>query len=190
MAGKAAPSEIYQLKVTLQDSKPPIWRRVQVPADIKLSHLHNVLQLVMGWDNAHLHQFIIDGTYYGMTGPDLDMMDMEVEDERKVKLNAVVGPKGKFVYEYDFGDSWEHRIVVEKALPPEAGTKYPLCTAGARNGPPEDCGGIWGYADLLAALKDPKHPEHDDMEEWIGGEFDPEAFDLEEINSRLGHLAR
>ena len=96
-----------------------------------------------------------------------------------------MAPKGKLIYEYDFGDSWEHVVELEKILTPEPGASYPRCTAGKRSGPPEDCGGIWGYADLLDALADPSHPEHDNLLEWVGGEFDPELCDLEAINQAL-----
>jgi hypothetical protein len=181
---KAASKEIYQLKITLTGIKPPIWRRVQVPADLTLAKLHDVIQVVMGWTNAHLHQFIIDGTYYGLRDPDFGLDD--VEDERKVKLNQVVrGEKAKFTYEYDFGDSWEHALVVEKVLPPESGVKYPVCVEGKRNCPPEDCGGIWGYEEILEVLQNPKHPEYEERLEWLGGEYDPEAFDVAEVNRGL-----
>ena len=111
---------------------------------------------------------------------------METEDERKVKLSQVVarGHK-KFSYVYDFGDNWDHTILVEKVLPAEAGVRYPRCTAGKRACPPEDCGGAWGYVDFLDAIKNPKHEQHAGMLEWIGGEFDPEAFDIEAVNEGL-----
>jgi hypothetical protein len=106
-----------------------------------------------------------------------------------VSLQQVVSRvKDKLIYEYDFGDSWEHELLVEKILPLEAGKHYPICLTGKRACPPEDCGGIWGYASLLAAIRDPEHPEHDEMVEWGGDEFDPEAFDLDEVNRELHHL--
>ncbi len=175
---------IYQLKVTLKGSKPPIWRRIQVPADTKLSQLHWMLQDVMGWMNSHMHQFRVGQTYYGEPSPDYDF---EVEDERKITLSqAAPGAKKKIVYDYDFGDDWEHEILVEKVLEPEPGVRYPICIAGKRACPPEDCGGVWGYAEFLEAIRDPKHPEHEDMLEWVGGAFDAEEFDLDFINEELG----
>lgn len=173
---------VYQLKITLKDVKPPIWRRVQVK-DCTLSKLHAAIQTCMGWTNSHLHAFEIGGEQYGE--PDPDGM-METEDERKVKLSQVVvwGHK-KFTYTYDFGDNWEHVIQVEKVLDAEPGVRYPRCIAGKRACPPEDCGGPWGYGDFLEAVQNPKHPEHEDMVEWIGGEFDPEAFDIEAVNQEL-----
>jgi hypothetical protein len=179
-------ANIYQLKVTIMDSKPPIWRRIQVPGDITLSKLHLIIQEAMGWTNSHLHQFIIDGKYYGEPHPDYDF---EMANERRYKLSQVAkGEKSKFRYEYDFGDNWQHQILVEKVLPPEPGVLYPRCVTGKRHCPPEDCGGIWGYAAFLEAIQNPEHSEHRETLEWVGGEFDPEAFDLEEVNQLLRKL--
>ena len=115
--------------------------------------------------------------------------EMEGEDARRVTLATLVrGEKCKFLYEYDFGDSWEHELLVEKILPREEGKRYPLCLTGKRACPPEDCGGMWGYVGFLAAIRDPKHPEHKGMLEWIGGEFDPDVFDLDEVNTELQRL--
>jgi hypothetical protein len=178
------PSEVYQIKVTLRGSKPPIWRRIQVPGDIRLDRLHTVLQIVMGWEDYHLHAFTIHGASYGQ--PDRELGHL---NEARVRLSEVVDEeKTRFLYEYDFGDSWEHELLVEKILPPEPGVSYPRCIAGKRSGPPEDCGGIWGYADFVEAIRDPAHPEHDELLEWAGGEFDPEAFDLAAINDQLSRL--
>ncbi len=177
---------IHQLKVTLYDSKPPIWRRVQVPSDITLSKLHTILQVVMGWTDSHLHQFIVGTTYYGIPDPD---SDRDVKSEPRAKLNQIAPQENaKFTYEYDFGDDWLHDIVVEKILPAVEGRHYPVCLKGKRACPPEDCGGVWGYASFLEAIRDPSHPEHDDMLEWAGGDFDPEAFDVETVNRQLARL--
>ena len=176
---KQAP--IYQIKVTLKDSKPPIWRRIQVTSNTTLNNLHLILQEVMGWEGYHLHQFIVGQTYFGEPDPDFD-----AEDDSKVKLSQIVQrEKQKFTYEYDFGDDWLHEILVEKILPPEPGVHYPLCLKGKRACPPEDCGGVWGYGDLLETIKDPGNEEYEEMMDWLGGDFDPEAFDLDYINQRL-----
>lgn len=177
---------IYQLKITLRNFSPPIWRRVLVPGEFNLYKLHWVVQVAMGWTNSHLHQFIIDGEHYSIPDPD----DWEpVIDERRVALSRIAPrEKRKFVYEYDFGDSWEHEILVEKILPLGAGTKYPLCLKGKMACPPEDVGGVWGYADFLEAINDPKHPEHEDLREWAGGDFDPNAFDLDDVNRALREI--
>jgi hypothetical protein len=183
--GDQPDAAIYQLKVTLRGSKPPIWRRILVPADTSLSKLHRILQATMGWYDAHLHQFIVGRTFYSPpSGYGFDELD--AESTRGVKLNMIAPrEKSKFIYEYDFGDSWEHEILVEKILPREPGTRYPVCIKGKRACPPEDCGGVWGYAALLETIADPSHPEHEEMLEWLGNGFDPEAFDLEAINQRL-----
>jgi len=182
MPSKASQS-IYQLKITLIDSKPPIWRRVLVPAHFNLYQLHQTIQAAMGWMDYHLHQFIIDGEFYSVPSSE----DWEpVIDERKFKLEKIAPAiKSKFVYEYDFGDSWRHQIVVEKILPPSPDEKYPQCIKGKRACPPEDVGGVWGYDDFLEAIQDENHGGHDEYLDWVGGEFDPEAFDLAEINQRL-----
>jgi hypothetical protein len=176
-------SDIYQLKITLRESRPPVWRRVQVAGDATLYKLHEIIQVVMGWGNYHLHEFVIEEERYGEPYPDYDF---EVEDEKKVKLSDVVlGEGDRFIYVYDFGDNWEHEIKVEKALPPEPGIKYPRLLKGKRACPPEDVGGVWGYEEFLEAIRDPGHPEHKEMLEWIGGEFDPDEFDKDEINRAL-----
>ena len=180
---------IYQFKVTLKDIDPPIWRRIQVP-DCTLGQLHEVLQVVMGWEECHLHQFIIRGAYYGPRAPDDMSWDLEKHDEEQISISKIVKTRRRvrFTYEYDFGDSWQHEIVLEKTLDPEPKVKYPRCVEGARACPPEDVGGSWGYAEFLEAINDPKHKSHRDMREWIGGEFDPEKFDLKSVSRELSKL--
>lgn len=187
-AKRVAEVPIYQIKITLKDSRPPIWRRVLVRSDSTLAQLHRIIQAVMGWADYHLHQFIAEGKYYGVPDPYYgDLMDMA--DERRVRLNQIVrGEKFRFRYEYDFGDSWLHTLLVEKILPPELGQRYPVCVGGRRACPPEDVGGIWGYYEFLEAIQNPDHPEHEDYLEWIGGEFDPEEFNLDEVNAALRAL--
>jgi hypothetical protein len=180
--------EIYQLKITLSGVKPPIWRRVLVPCDLTLAHLHTVLQTAMGWENYHLHEFRIVGLTIGASDPDAPRT---LINEKKVRLLDVLGKVGaKGVYTYDFGDGWEHNIVVEKVLTPEPGVAYPVCVAGKRRGPPEDSGGPFGYENLLEILGDPKHKEHKTMREWIGDDIDPDAFSVDDVNQRLALLQR
>jgi len=177
---------IYQLKVTLTGIKPPIWRRIQMPSDMRLDKLHQILQVVMGWTDSHLHQFSVGHTSYGILDPDLDM---DIRSERTVQLSHILpSPKAKCIYEYDFGDSWEHELVLEQIVTPDPATRYPICLAGKRACPPEDCGGVWGYAEFLEAIHDPDHPEHETMLDWIGGNFDPEAFDLDTVNRLLTRI--
>ena len=186
------PPDIYQLKVTLRYTKPPIWRRLLVPAGFTLEDLHAVVQAAMGWDDSHLHEFRIGQKRFGkpdrsdgFTGPSA------VASERTAHVFMVLGKVGaKALYTYDFGDSWEHAIAVEKVLPPEPGVAYPICVGGKLQGPPEDCGGIPGYYNLLEAIRDPQHPEREDLLDWVGGEFDPEAFSVEDVNRRLAPLQR
>src|SRR5437773_1349486 len=186
-SGGGAP--LYQLKITLKWSKPPIWRRVAVRSDMKLDLLHRVIQVAMGWTNSHMHQFIVGKTFYGQPNPEMAGIPSETLDERRYTVaDLAPAARKKFIYEYDFGDSWEHEVIVEKVLSPEAGLGHASCLAGANNCPPEDCGGIGGYYNLLEALADPKHPQHEDLKEWLGDEFDPASFDLEETNARLRRM--
>ena len=179
------PQSIYQIKVTLNDSKPPIWRRILVADTTTLSKLHDILQTVMGWTNSHLHHFIINEEFYGSPEDD-EFGDMGTKNETRFKLNQFVNRAGfKFRYEYDFGDSWDHEIVLEKILPFEVGIKLPICLKGSRACPPEDVGGPSGYEMFLEALADPSHPEHAGILEWFGEPFDAEHFDLAEVNHLL-----
>lgn len=177
--------QIFQLKITLRDIRPPIWRRIQVPADIKLGKLHRVIQDAMGWTDSHLHAFRVGTENYGV--PDPNFGD-DFRSERNMHLDSLVEEGGRLIYEYDFGDNWQHEILIEKALPVKAGMHYPHCLAGKRACPPDDCGGVWGYQNLLEILANPKHEEYEETLEWLGGEFNSEAFDLAEINSLLRRI--
>ena len=179
-------SEIYQLKITLRESKPPIWRRVLVEGAINLYELHEIIQIAMGWTDSHLHQFIIGEECYSL--PDPDAM-RPLKDENCFRLQQIATQeKDKLIYEYDFGDSWEHQVLVEKISPIAPETHYPVCIKGKRACPPEDVGGIWGYEYFLEAMDDPYHQSHKRFMEWWGQPFDSEAFDLEETNLGLRQL--
>ena len=183
---QSEPEAVYQLKVTLDGIRPPIWRRVQVRGDITLFKLHKILQVVMGWDDYHLHQFVIKGESYSVISREADMLGDDFTDQKKVKLSKVIPEeKFKFTYEYDFGDGWGHTILVEKIFRPLEELKAPVCLKGKRSAPPEDCGGEGGYYHLLEALDDPSHPEHADMLEWLEHEYDPEYFDADIVNEQL-----
>ena len=184
---KPAIDTIYQLKIVLGDVSPQVWRRVLVAGSVRLSELHDVIQIVMGWEQAHLHEFEIGGEIYGTPDPD-DLDRRPIKDEHKVRLADVVrAPKDRFGYLYDFGDSWQHIITVEKILPHDGG-RSPVCTGGKRNRVPEDCGGLPGYQNLLQVLKNLKHPEHDAMLNWLGGSYEAEHFDIDGINQALSAL--
>lgn len=172
-----------QLKITLGGIKPPIWRRVIVPADLTLRDLAAVILEAMGWDDSHLHQFTIKGQSYG--AGDEDGADNGDEDE--LLIGWLVEVKSKFTFEYDFGDGWEHTIVVEKELTLDLARPV-VCVDGARACPPEDCGGPHGYANLLAALADKQHPDHRDLKAWLGGRFDAEAFDPAAVSKKLATM--
>lgn len=188
----ALPPEVFQLKVTLLGTMPPIWRRLLVPADLKLAQLHDVLQAAMGWQDCHMHEFSVGQQHFGKPNPEDRLMGMDpVENERTVRLSSVLGRAGaKVTYTYDMGDSWEHGIVLEKRLPADAGTAYPVCTGGERACPPEDCGGIPGFYDLLEALGDPTHEQHDELRDWVGDGYDPDVFSVEHVNRKLTPLRR
>jgi hypothetical protein len=178
-------NSVYQIKISLKKYTPKIWRRLLVPSDTLLCDLHEIIQLAMGWGNEHLHKFMKDGTsYVEEIDPSFDFgREVDYEDTRIADL--LVSVKDKMEYEYDFGDSWEHEILLEKILDYDPFVKYPTCKAGKNNCPPEDCGGIYGYQHLVEVINDPKDPEHKDMLEWIGGSFDPEFFDIDEVNRLL-----
>ncbi len=175
--------KIYKVKITLVGVQPPVWRRVLLESNMLLSDFHKVIQSSMGWSNSHLHQFISGQSIYVDMRQVIDMGDI---DYKKVRIcDLLKSPKNKIVYEYDFGDSWQHIILLEDILEIDKAVKYPICLKGKRNCPPDDCGGVWGYQDMLEVLKNPEHEEYEDFIEWIGDEFDPEKFDKDYINTKL-----
>jgi Plasmid pRiA4b ORF-3-like protein len=186
MKKSASNQTVYQLKITLKSIRPPIWRRVQLNSKTTLQQLHLIVQAVMGWDNYHMHSWTIAGIDYGQPQPE---HDFNVRSEQSVKLSQVVlREKFKFFYTYDFGDSWEHEILVEKYLPAAPDVNYPVCLTGKRACPPEDCGGSWGYAELLSIITDPSHPEYEERMEWVGESFEPDIFNIDEVNLLLGRF--
>ena len=178
---------IYAIKITLKNIKPVIWRRLHVPSNITLAKLHDVIQIAMGWMDSHLHEFVINDERYGNAGMFDDWDDGPI-DGKRVRLNQVAAPRSRFIYQYDFGDNWQHEIKIEKVVTPEAGIKPPYCVAGERACPPEDCGGVWGYEEMLETLAGPPCEERSELLEWLDDEFDPEQFDLHQINQHLKHL--
>jgi Plasmid pRiA4b ORF-3-like protein len=171
---------LYRIKVTLRGSRPAIWRRFVVPSDITLKRCHDALQAVMGWTDSHLHQFEAWGNLYGTSDPEFGVK--RISEARTTLDQVLKRPKDRMRYEYDFGDSWEHDVVLEAVLPSELGGVYPQVEAGKRACPPEDVGGVHGYVGFLEALRDSSHPEHAEVREWVGREFDPEAFTVREAN--------
>jgi hypothetical protein len=176
--------EAWDLRVTLKGTEPLVWRRLLVPANIRLDRLHLVLQAAMGWKNSHLHQFKLGDIIFCPPDPE-EPFETDQVDERKARLDQVL-PSGNysFSYEYDFGDSWEHDVVLERIAQART-TELPACLGGDRACPPENSGGVTGYASLLAILANPQHPDHEEQRRWTGLKFDPAAFDLTTVNKRL-----
>lgn len=179
----------YQFTISLLGSDPLIWRLIQVPGKISLAKFHNVIQLCMGWTDSHLHQFMAGEKLYGPADVDDDWGGVKNLDESQFKLNELESDiEQRFMYIYDFGDSWEHKINLEKTIRPDEKSflNYPVLLEGERACPPEDIGGIPGYEDFLAALKDPKNEDHTEMLDWYGSRtYDPEYFATDEINNIL-----
>lgn len=176
--------KVYQLKVRLHGSKPPIWRRVLVASDITLTGLHEVLQVTMGWTDSHMHQFERDGQVFG--SPSNGFGSLPVADERRTRLNRVLRrEKEALRYEYDFGDSWNHQVTLEKILPYDHRVQLPICVKVKGACPPEDIGGLWGYYAVLEALHDPRHADHEEYADMFGPELDPDAIDIDEVNALL-----
>lgn len=177
------PGKIARIKIALKHSKPPIWRRVEVPLQTDLQQLHFIIQDAMPWSCTHLYDFAIGGERYG--DPDDEFLD-DISDAKSLKLaDLAVGHLKRFVYTYDFGDWWQHQIDIESVEDAESGAKYPRLVGGKRKAPPDDIGGVGGYGHFLEAMSDPKHPEHEQYMEWHGEEFDPKEFDMEDLQDRI-----
>jgi hypothetical protein len=175
---------IYQLKVTVADTEPHIWRRVLVPGGYTLDRLSRIIQLSLGWQGYHLHSFEIDGEQYGEPDP---LGELELADELDVRLDAVASEGSRFTYVYDFGDWWEHEVLVERVTPADPDERYPVCVGGERAGPPEDVGGAGGYADLLAVLADPAKPDPAGFRDWLT-EFDPDRWNAANASTLLRRM--
>lgn len=183
MTSRTQPPKIYQFKITLKHTSPPIWRRIQVPGNLDLIDLHDIIQVFMGWDNDHLFGFVVGGVRYE---DNEETGDPSIKGVYETLISSAFTRKGvKGIYTYDFGDNWEHELLVEGIIDPEPGIKYPICIDGKCSCPPEDCGGVGGYYRLIDILKDPKHEEYSDMVEWVGDGIDPEKFDCDSANRRL-----
>lgn len=171
--------------MTLERIYPLIWRRLQTK-DCTLDELHGLIQVAMGWEFEHPYSFRIGGIEF--VDQEMTDDDDEVRDSYKTLLSEVIPEQNRrprFQYEYDFGDGWMHQLIVEDRFPAKKEAEYPVCVAGERAGPPEDCGGPYGYADLVEAMGDVNHPRHEEFVEWIGEEFHPERFDLKAVNKAL-----
>ena len=182
---------IYQLRITLKNAKPPIWRQVLVPAEFRLDQLHQLIQVTMGWHNSHLHEFAAE---HPVTKDERTFTDAESvaesgfgEDERDITIgDLLIAVDDKMTYVYDFGDDWVHEVKVQKILATVPGEKFPQCVGGKRACPPEDCGGPWRYEEMLESVANPEDKEHEMFTEWLGGDFDAEKFDLAEVQGLIG----
>jgi hypothetical protein len=186
--------DILQLYVNLDGSNPIIWRRIQVREDTSFFELHHILQITMGWKNSHLHEFNCDGYRIGEIIEEFNMEGFgsdEVTDSKKISIKDIIKETDEsFRYTYDFGDSWDHILRIEKSLPADTNIKYPICIGGEMSCPPEDCGGIHSYYNYLDILKDKKHVEYKELRRWMGGNFDANKFDQDAVNQKLRNLKR
>ena len=184
---EALPPSVYRLKITLIGIEPPIWRAIQVPGSIKLCCLHSAFQVVMGWKDSHLHQFEKDGKNWGIVQLHQDEED-DVADDGDVTLAEVLKSEGdSMIYQYDFGDNWQHEVVLEKIDPAETALTHPICLGGERRCPPEDVGGVSGYEEFLEVIVDPHHEEYEHYVGWAGGHF-LDQFDPKAVNNRLSRM--
>lgn len=179
---------IFQFKIALQGSKPRVYRTIHVEDNRTFYEFHHIIQISMGWLNYHLFQFKTPDYFIS----DPSFFDYkEILDSKKVKLNQMFFEEGeKIQYEYDFGDGWIHSIRLEKILPIKLNQTYPVCIRGKRNCPPEDCGGIWNYQNLIEVIVDKKHPDYKEVQEWLGDDFDPDEFNIKQINEELKDLEK
>ena len=188
---------VHQLLVTLRGTNPLIWRRIVVPSNVLLEKLHEILQVAMGWENCHLHQFQASGVTYVMVDPEGDGTGHEVDPSEwawgkpaayadQTRLDRVASSVGDhLVYVYDFGDDWTHDIIAEDVYPPERDATYPICLAGSRRCPREDAGGVYGYEEMLQIIQDPDHEEYDSTVMWLGDDFEPDDFEVATTNAAL-----
>ena len=177
---------IYKVKVELEEIEPTIWRRFLVSSTVTLHRFHLVLQEVMGWTNSHLYRFQVGTKEYGEPDPDNEFNELYLINSKRARLSQIARSKGDtFIYEYDFGDSWIHKLTIEEILEPAVGGRYPICLEGERACPPEDCGGPGGYSRLLGIIVNPDHEEYEETITLLGGGFQPSAFNSDKVNRHL-----
>lgn len=170
------------MRIQLNDVDPVVWRRLLVPGAVRMGKLANILLAAMGWSNSHLHAFTVGEARYGMNYDDYPEDEI---DEKSVTVLQALRDERRFTFDYDFGDSWEHEVVIEELTWSSLGLKYGVCLDGANACPPDDVGGTWGYGEFLNAITDPSHEQHGSYLEWIGEPFDPTQFDLGDVNAVL-----
>lgn len=174
-------TNILKLRIKILDIEPEIYREILIKNDITFKKVHEIIQLSFGWTNSHLYNFDVNGILFSMPDKEFEHNDLDVKN----KVTEFLIEKGqKALYTYDFGDNWEHEIEIVDVLKQEKGIRYPKCLGGRRNGPPEDCGGIPGYEDVIDALTGKDKSEYEDLLEWLG-DYDPEKFDIDKINKTI-----
>lgn len=185
-------TDIARLRIELEGTEPLVWRRVDVPLDLRLRRVHEVIQAVFDWSFSHLHQFEVGDRLYGM--PEVmgdDLGGERLRSDQNTKLGKVLASGvEEFLYTYDFGDNWEHWIIVEQTFPPEPGVEYPVLVDGARRAPPEDVGGPPGFAEFLEVMADESHPDHADLRDWQAEPFDAEDMQLDKVEAMLSRVRR
>lgn len=179
--------KVFQVLIVLRDSKPKIWRRLLVPSSMLLSDFHKVIQTSVGWENVHFHHFIKDNFFYTVKMENDDFWDeVRNRDYKEIKVSDLLNHKhDKIIYEYDFGDSWLHDIILEEIDDSKSEIKYPVCIDGKMSAPPEDSGGILGYHNILEIIKNPEHKYYENYRDWLDEDFDPEYFNIDEVNKLL-----
>jgi hypothetical protein len=182
------PNTALRLRIHLNEVDPVVWRRLLVPGKVRLAKLGQMLLAAMGWNNSHLHAFRVGDTSYGMQDDDDDDFPDDEIDEQSVTVLQALREHQTFTFDYDFGDGWEHDVVIEELIHSDTGLKFAVCLDGERACPPDDVGGPGGYVNFLEAIADDDHEEHDDFLEWVGGSFDPAEFDVANANALLQKL--
>lgn len=174
------PQRLYQIKVTVQETDPPVWRRLLVRSDTTLLQMHRILQVAMGWKDYHLHEFRVGAVLFGETDPDSGIR--RISEKATFLADVLRKVDDRLEYEYDFGDGWEHEIHLEEITELDSDAMHPIVVEGARACPPEDVGGPEAYRDFLRVIADSNDPEHDEHLAWCGGSYDPDKFDADSLN--------
>ncbi len=184
------PSRVYQMRIYLKGTRPRIWRRFVVSPETRLDHLHQIVQIVMGWRDCHLHMFVAGKRRFQLPSPWDDDFGLSASDEREYRIGHLLTREKDWIdYVYDFGDHWDHRIVLQRILSEAPENGVPWCLSGKHNCPPEDSGGLWGFYDKLRIMADPDDEEHDWIREWMG-DYDPDDFSVDEVNAHLQYRPR
>lgn len=182
--------KLLKIKVVLEDTQPPVWRRIWVKNDITFHKLHQMIQAVMGWQDRHLYEFRFGNSYIGLKGPELEENEDIIDSKDFYVGKLPFKPGFSFTYIYDFGDDWRHAVEIEDVLEPQEGESYPVCTDGSRRCPPEDIGGAWAFEEFLEVIMNPAHPSYEEFLRYWGGNSDPEWIDFEQINQALAALGQ